>query len=179
EHLAADIVVSNVDPATTYGKFLGEHKRKRWTDRRIASADYSMSLFVWYFGTDRKYEEIDHHSILLGPRYKGLLTDIFRNKVITEDFSLYLHRPTRHDASLAPEGGDTFYALSPVPNLASGTDWQAFSEDYRQRVQRRLEETVLPGLSDHIVTSRILSPQDFQDRYGSYLGAAFAMEPKL
>ena len=138
-----------------------------------------MSLFVWYFGTDRKYEDIDHHSILLGPRYKGLLKDIFGQKRVTEDFSLYLHRPTAHDASLAPEGCDAFYALSPVPNLDSGTDWDTFSEEYRVRVLKRLEETVLPGLSDHIVTSHVLSPQDFQDRYGSYKGAAFAMEPKL
>lgn len=179
EKLAADIVVSNVDPATTYGKLMPGHKRKRWTDQKIARADYSMSLFVWYFGTNRKYEDIDHHSILLGPRYKGLLKDIFGRKRITKDFSLYLHRPTAHDASLAPEGCDTFYALSPVPNLDSQTDWEVFSEDYRTRVEKRLEETVMPGLSDHIVTSRILSPQDFQDRYGSYKGAAFAMEPKL
>lgn len=179
ERLGADIVVSNVDPATTYGKFLSSHKRKRWTDRKIASADYSMSLFVWYFGTDRKYEEVGHHSIVLGPRYKGLLDDIFSKKQVTEDFSLYLHRPTDHDDTLAPPGCDTFYALSPVPNLASGTDWDAFSEEYRLRVEKRLEETVLPGLSSHVVSSRVLSPQDFQDRYGSYRGAAFAMEPKL
>lgn len=179
ERLDADIVVSNVDPATTYGKFLAGKKRKRWTDRKIASVDYSMSLFVWYFGTDRKYEDLNHHSILLGPRYQGLLKDIFGHKRITKDFSLYLHRPTRHDPTLAPEGCDTFYALSPVPNLDSGTDWEAFSEDYRMRIEKRLEETVMPGLSKHIVTSRVLSPQDFQDRYGSYKGAAFAMEPKL
>ncbi|MEM1148233.1 MAG: phytoene desaturase [Pseudomonadota bacterium] len=179
EHIAADIVVSNVDPAWTYGEFLSDHKRKRWSDRKIRSVEYTMSLFVWYFGTDRKYEDVGHHSILLGPRYKGLLDDIFSHKRITKDFSLYLHRPTDHDASLAPEGCDTFYALSPVPNLASGTDWEAFGESYRQRVQKRLEETVLPGLSDHIVTSRILTPQDFLDRYSSYQGAAFAMEPTL
>lgn len=179
ERLRADIVVSNVDPATTYGKFLSGEKRKRWTDRKIASADYSMSLFVWYFGTDRKYEDLDHHSIILGPRYQGLLKDIFGRKRVTKDFSLYLHRPTRHDQSLAPDGCDTFYALSPVPNLDSGTDWGLFSEEYRLRILKRLEETVMPDLSKHIVTSHILSPQDFQDRYGSYKGAAFAMEPKL
>lgn len=179
ERLAADIVVSNVDPATTYGKFLGHQKRKRWTDRKIARADYSMSLFVWYFGTNRKYDDVHHHSILLGPRYEGLLKDIFERHHIAEDFSLYLHRPTRHDASLAPEGCDAFYVLSPVPNLDSGTDWEAFSEAYRLKIEKQLEETVLPDLSRHIVTSHLLSPQDFQDRYGSYKGAAFAMEPKL
>ncbi|MEO0465027.1 MAG: phytoene desaturase family protein [Pseudomonadota bacterium] len=179
ERLSADIVVSNVDPAWTYGKFLSGHKRKRWTDRKIASADYSMSLFVWYFGTDRTYDDVEHHSIVLGPRYKGLLTDIFSKKIVTDDFSMYLHRPTAHDKSLAPEGCDTFYVLSPVPNLDSGTDWDAFSEEYRLSVQKRLEETVLPDLSNHVVSSHVLTPQDFQDRYSSLKGAAFAMEPKL
>ena len=179
ERLMSDIVVSNVDPATTYGKFLAEKKRKRWTDSKIARADYSMSLFVWYFGTDRTYEDVHHHSILLGPRYKELLKDIFERNHLADDFSLYLHRPTRHDGSLAPEGCDTFYVLSPVPNLDSGTDWEAFSEAYRLKIMERLEETVLPELSKHVATSHVLSPQDFKDRYGSHKGAAFAMEPKL
>jgi phytoene desaturase len=175
----ADLVVSNVDPATTYGKFLGHRKRKRWTDRKIAAADYSMSLFVWYFGTDRTYEDIDHHSIVLGPRYKGLLEDIFDQHHVADDFSLYLHRPTAHDKTLAPEGCDTFYVLSPVPNLSSGTDWTTLAEPYRQRIQDRLEETMMPGLSGHIVSSHLLTPQDFLDRYGSFQGAAFGMQPKL
>jgi phytoene desaturase len=179
ETLAADLVVSNVDPATTYGKFLGKRKRKRWTDRKIAGADYSMSLFVWYFGTNRTYDDVGHHSIVLGPRYKGLLDDIFVRQKVADDFSLYLHRPTAHDNTLAPEGCDTFYVLSPVPNLASGTDWDSFAEPYRQEIQKRLEETVLPGLSDHIVSSHYLTPQDFLERYGSYQGAAFGMQPKL
>jgi phytoene desaturase len=179
ETLMADLVVSNVDPATTYGKFLGHRKRKRWTDRKIAAADYSMSLFVWYFGTDRTYEDIDHHSIVLGPRYKGLLEDIFDQHHVADDFSLYLHRPTAHDKTLAPEGCDTFYVLSPVPNLSSGTDWTTLAEPYRQRIQDRLEETMMPGLSGHIVSSHLLTPQDFLDRYGSFQGAAFGMQPKL
>jgi len=179
ERLDADLVVSNVDPAWTYSKLLGNRPAKRWTEKKIARSDFSMSLFVWYFGTNRKYEDIDHHSIVLGPRYKGLLDDIFTHKNMTEDFSLYLHRPTAHDPSLAPEGCDTFYVLSPVPNLASGDDWETLAPEYQKRIQARLEETLLPGFSEHIVTSHCLTPQDFQDRYSSHLGAAFAMEPKL
>lgn len=179
ERLSADLVVSNVDPAWTYSKLLGDRRRKRWTNRKISSADYSMSLFVWYFGTDKIYDDVDHHSIILGPRYKGLLDDIFNHKELTEDFSLYLHRPTAHDRTLAPDGCDTFYALSPVPNLASGADWDSFAEDYRKKVEKRLEETLLPGLSKHVISSHFITPQDFHDRYSSYFGAAFGMEPKL
>lgn len=179
EKLAADIVVSNADPAFTYGTLLAHHDRKRWSDRKLARAKYSMSLFVWYFGTSRKFEDVYHHTMVLGPRYKGLLSDIFKRHKLTDDFSLYLHRPTASDASLAPEGCDAFYVLAPVPHLDSGTDWRTHAETYRVAVQKRLEETLMPGLGQAIVTSHMLTPQDFQDRLMSYKGAAFAMEPNL
>ena len=179
ESVNADIVVSNADSAWTYRNLLPGIRRKRWTDRRIARARYSMSLFVWYFGTRRRYDDIAHHTILLGPRYRGLLEDIFERKVLADDFSLYLHRPTATDSSLAPAGCDAFYVLSPVPHLQSGTDWSAEAEPYRKRIEQALSSTILPELRDHIVTSRVLTPQDFQDRLSSYRGAAFGLEPVL
>ena len=138
-----------------------------------------MGLFVWYFGTNKRYDDVYHHTMVLGPRYKDLLDDIFKKKVLAKDCSLYLHRPTAADTSLAPEGCDTFYVLSPVPHLESGTDWSLEGERYRQLIQDRLEATVLPGLGDSIVSSHVLTPQDFQDRLCSHTGAAFALEPQL
>jgi phytoene desaturase len=179
ERIAADIVVSNADVGWTYTKLLSEHKRRRWTDRKLKRARYSMSLVVWYFGTSRRFEDVYQHTMVLGPRYEGLLRDIFKRKVLTPDFSLYLHRPTANDPSLAPPGCDAFYVLAPVPNLASGTDWSTEAEPYRQRIQQRLEETVMPGLGGCIVTSRLLTPQDFRDRLLSVNGAAFSLEPQL
>jgi phytoene desaturase len=175
----ADIVVSNADSAWTYRHLLPKSARSRWTDRRIERARYSMSLFVWYFGTRGKYPDVQHHTILLGPRYKQLLTDIFERKILADDFSLYLHRPTATDPSLAPEGCDAFYVLSPVPHLQSGTDWNVMAEKYRRAIARELGNTVLPGLEDQIVSSRMLTPQDFQDRLSSFRGAAFGLEPIL
>jgi phytoene desaturase len=179
EIVAADIVVSNADAAYTYAKLLPAAKRRRWTDRRLAGAKYSMSLFVWYFGTRRRYEDVQHHTIVLGPRYKDLLSEIFAARSLPGDMSLYLHRPTATDPSLAPEGCDAFYVLSPVPHLDAGVDWAAQAEPYRQAVERRLSETVLPGLAEEIVTSRVTTPQDFQDRYLSIKGAAFSLAPTL
>ncbi len=179
EEIPADIVVSNADPATTYGKMMPYRDRKRWTDGKLARQRYSMSLFVWYFGTRRRYEDVRHHTMVLGTRYKHLLKDIFAKKKLADDFSLYLHRPTASDPSMAPDGCDTFYVLSPVPHLDSGTDWEAFKETYRQAICKRLSETLLPGLEDEIVTSHIITPQYFQDSLKSYKGAAFGMEPVL
>lgn len=179
EAVPADIVVSNACSAWTYRNLLPSVRRRRWTDRRIERARYSMGLFVWYFGTRRRYPDVAHHTILLGPRYRELLADIFRRRVLAPDFSLYLHRPTATDPSLAPEGCDAFYVLSPVPHLGGGTDWAQAAEPYRRALARCLDETVLPGLEDNIVTSRVATPRDFQDRLLSFRGAAFGLEPVL
>jgi phytoene desaturase len=179
ETLAADIVVSNADVAWTYGQLLRDHPRRRWTDRRIERARYSMSLFVWYFGTKRRYDDVYHHTMVLGPRYRELLRDIFTRKRLAGDFSLYLHRPTATDPSLAPPGCDAFYVLAPVPHLGSGVDWTRQAEPYRKAIEQRLQDTMLPGLGEALVTSRVLTPQDFRDRLLSVNGAAFALEPQL
>ncbi len=179
ERLAADVVVSNADTMWTYRHLVEPQHRPHWTDRRIEGGRYSMGLFVWYFGTDKQYTEVPHHMMLLGPRYKGLLNDIFKRQVLADDFSLYLHRPTATDPSMAPEGCDTFYVLSPVPHLGSGTDWAAESERYRTAIAEALERTVLPGLRQHVVTSKVAHPQDFKDRLLAYKGAAFGLEPLL
>jgi phytoene desaturase len=179
EKISADIVVSNADVAWTYTKLLAKHPRRVWTDAKFARQKFSMSLFIWYFGTSRQFPDILHHTILLGPRYRGLLNDIFKDNRLADDFSLYLYRPTAHDPSLAPSGCDTFYVLSPVPHLDSGTDWAARAESYRAAIQQRLEETIMPGLGESIVTSRIMTPQDFHDRLKSVKGAAFSLQPEL
>ena len=120
-----------------------------------------------------------HHTILLGPRYKALLRDIFDRKILADDFSLYLHRPTATDPSLAPPGCDAFYVLSPVPHLGADIDWTQTAETYRAALAKALGETILPGLEDALATSLVMTPQDFQDRYASFQGAAFGLEPIL
>jgi phytoene desaturase len=179
ETIAADVVISNADVAWTYRNLLPQSARRTWTDKRLDKARYSMSLFVWYFGTRRTFNDVPHHTILLGPRYRELLADIFHRKHLADDFSLYLHRPTATDPSLAPEGCDAFYVLSPVPHLDSGTDWAREAEPYRARIARFLDETMLPGFEADIVTSRVMTPQDFKDRLCSWKGAAFSLEPTL
>ncbi len=177
--LYADKVISNADSAWTYKNLVDAKYRKHWTDKKIARGRYSMSLFVWYFGTDKRYEEVTHHTMLMGNRYESLLKDIFKKHHLPKDFSLYLHRPTATDPSMAPSGHDAFYVLSPVSHLDSGTNWPEQVESYRQSVQKMLEQTVLPNLGEHLTESFCTTPQDFQDRLLSYKGAAFGLEPLL
>ena len=179
ERLDADIVVSNGDTAWTYKNLVAPEHRRVWTDRKIKGGKYSMGLFVWYFGTSRRWDEVPHHMMVLGPRYQGLLHDIFKRQHLAEDFSLYLHRPSATDPGVAPDGCDTFYALSPVPHLDSGTDWASFAETYRERIAQALDDSVLPGLRQHIVTSHVRTPQTFHDKLWSFKGAGFGLEPLL
>ena len=177
--IPASSVVSNAETAFTYTRLLRNAPRKRWTDAKLKRARYSMSLFVWYFGTDRQYPDVRHHTIMMGPRYKALLHDIFERKHLAEDFSLYLHRPTASDPSLAPEGCESFYVLSPVPHQDSGIDWKKRGPAYRDAIAAHLDSTVLPGFRDHIVTEKIITPIDFENRLSSSKGAAFGLEPVL
>ncbi len=179
EIIKSDIVVSNACAARTYTHLIAGGAQKRWTKRKLARARHSMSLFVWYFGTDKKYETVPHHTILMGPRYRGLIDDIFEKKILAEDMSLYLHRPTASDVTLAPEGCDCFYVLSPVPNQDSGIDWKNMAEPYRQRIAKRLDETIMPGFEKHILTQRVMTPMNFEHDLLSYKGAAFGLEPVL
>jgi phytoene desaturase len=177
--LPASIVVSNGDAPFVYKHLLDASHRRKYTDERIARMRYSMGLVVAYFGTKRTYPELAHHTILLGPRYRELLDDIFDKKVLAPDFSLYLHAPTRTDPSLAPPGHENFYVLSPVPHLGSGTDWSAIQDEYREKLFAFLENTCIPGLRESLVTSRMITPQHFQDDLNSLYGAAFSIQPVL
>ncbi len=177
--IPANAVISNADVATTYLRLVPQEYRRRNSDARIKRLRYSMSLFVLYFGTNRTYDTIAHHEILMGPRYKELLEDIFTRKVLADDFSLYLHRPTATDPSLAPPGCDAWYVLSPVPHLESGTDWSVMAPVYKERILQYLEERYLPDLRSHIVTQHYIDPIHFETTLQSYLGSAFSVEPVL
>ncbi|HEV8365830.1 MAG TPA: phytoene desaturase family protein [Gemmatimonadaceae bacterium] len=179
ELLTADAVVSNADVATTYLRLLPRATLRRNAERLIERGRYSMSVFMLYFGTARRYDEMAQHEILMGPRYRGLLDDVFHGRRLADDFSLYLYRPTATDKSLAPDGCDSWYALSPVPNLAADIDWATEGPRYRDRIVQYLEARYMPNLSRHIVTERSIDPRYFRDSLGSHLGAAFSLTPSL
>ena len=181
--LRADVVVSNADPGQTYDRLLRNLPKKRWTAPKLKRARWSMGLFVWYFGTKGTrgmWKDVGHHTIAVGPRYRDHIKDIFIRGRLADDMSLYVHRPSVTDPSVAPEGGDTFYALSPVPHLGhGGVDWATEGEVYRQKMLAMLEERLLPGLSRHVTESLVFTPDTFRDRYLSPMGAGFSIEPRI
>ena len=177
--LPAEIVVSNADVGHTYGELLGHVRRRRWTDRRLARMHQSMSCFLLYLGVRRQYPELTHHTLILGPRYEGLVRDIFDRKILADDFSMYLHAPTRTDPSMAPPGCESLYVLVPVPNAASGIDWEREAEPMTRRVIERLEAWGLDGLEDAIEVKHVFTPDRFRSEYNATLGNAFGIEPRL
>ena len=174
------VVISNADVFHTYDRLLKGTAETEATRKRLARMRYSMSLFLIYFGTKKTYPELAHHNVIFGPRYRGLLDDIFSKGVVADDFSLYLHAPTRSDPSLAPPGCEAFYVLSPVPHLGKAPiDWSKKGPEYAQRIMNYLDERYIPGLKQNLVTQRIFTPDDFKSELNAYHGAAFSLEPVL
>lgn len=179
--IPAELVISNGDVAHTYLNLIPAQYRRVNTDSRLKSMKYSMSLVVIYFGTNRRYTEtkLKHHNIIFSERYKGLLKDIFGSNQLPDDFSLYLHMPTITDPSLAPDGHEAFYVLSPVPNLKADIDWKKQALPYRNAIMQFLEENYLPDLQKNIVVEHMIDPIHFRDDLNSYLGAGFSIQPTL
>ncbi|MFL2663239.1 MAG: phytoene desaturase family protein [Alphaproteobacteria bacterium] len=173
--LFGEKIILNCDPAYAYKHII--KKKKKWSDKKIDKLDFSMGLFVIYFGTKKKYNKIAHHTIWMGKRYEGLLKDIFNKKILADDFSLYLHRPTATDKSMAPKNCDSFYVLSPVPNLKSGIDWNVTGLNYRKKILKALEKTILPNLNKNLTVCFHMSPEDFKKDYHSLYGSGFSISP--
>lgn len=182
-HVHCPLIVSNADAGHTYNRLLRNHRKQRWTPKKLKNRRWSMGLYVWYFGTKgtaEKWTDIGHHTIAAGPRYNGLLKDIFIKGKLADDMSLYIHRPSLTDPTVAPKGDDTFYVLSPVPHLGwdDAVDWSVEEPIYREKVAAYLEK-LMPGFRDHIVTETVFTPETFRDRYLSPNGSGFSVEPRI
>ena len=178
--IEADLVVSNADVVHTYRDMLAKEPLAQKKAKHLAGMSQSMSLVVIYFGTKKRYPNLAHHNVIFGPRYQGLLKEIFNGPKLPEDFSLYLHAPTVSDPGLAPEGCEAFYVLSPVAHMGHlDLDWTVEGPKYADKILTYLEERYLPGLKENIVTQRLFTPIDFKTELNSHLGAAFSLEPVL
>ena len=178
EVISSDIVVCNGDAPFAYKHLIKPRHRRTWTDARIEKMKYSMGLFVLYFGTTRRYEDVKHHTILLGHRYRELLNEIFDTRILpTSDLSLYLHRPTATDPSMAPQGCDAWYVLAPVPNLQGEVDWKTMGQKYRDVVVDELQSRILPNLKDCITEEFYITPNHFAEQLNTLHGTGFSIQP--
>jgi len=181
ERHAADAVVSNGDVPWVYKNLLhAEHRGQRWSDRAIDRLRMSMSCYLLYVGVKRQYPQLKHHTLILSRRYRELVRDIFDRKILPEDFSLYLHVPTRTDPSMAPAGCESMYVLVPVPHLGENIDWKTTAGPFRDRILEFLEKDFgLEDLRQNIEVLEMFTPEDFQKHLNAHLGNAFSIEPRL
>ncbi|MBS9719089.1 phytoene desaturase [Tianweitania sp. BSSL-BM11] len=180
ETLPFDVVASNGDVVHTYSKLLSNHPRGQSQGKKLAAKRHSMSLFVIYFGLNKLHDQLAHHTVCFGPRYRPLINEIFKGPKLATDFSLYLHSPSITDPSLAPEGSGSYYVLAPVPHLGSADiDWTVEGPRYRDAILDYLEKHYMPGLRSQLVTVRHFTPFDFRDELNAHLGSAFSLEPIL
>lgn len=175
--IAIDAVVCNADPPKVYETFVNPQIQNNVFDLKQKRLKYSMGLFVYYFGTKKKYDNIEHHTIYLGKAHKELLDKIFNSKELDDDFSYYLHRPSATDPSMAPEGKDCFYVLVPVPNNQSKINWQAQGEHFKNKIIKKLEQTCMPELSQHVEAEIFVTPDYFEKELNTKYGSGFSIEP--
>ena len=177
----ADNVVANADVGHVYENMIDKRHQSFYQKTKMNLMKYGMSLFVIYFGTKKQYRDVGlkHHNIILGERYKHLLHDIFEEKHLSEDFSLYLHMPSLTDPSIAPDGCENFYVLSPVPHLGSGIDWTKKAKPYRDTIMQFLEDNYLPDLQENIIAEHYIDPLHFKHELNSRMGSAFSVQPVL
>ncbi|HQU74222.1 MAG TPA: phytoene desaturase family protein [Calditrichia bacterium] len=180
DFIPADLVVSNAHFTHTYKDLIDPNQRSRWTDKKVTQLKYGMSCFLMYMGVKKQYPQLLHHTLILSERYKGLVKDIFDNKILPEDFSMYLHVPTRTDAGMAPEGCESMYVLIPVPNLAADINWQEKKQAYADKILNFLEEDFgLQDLRQNLEVLELFTPEDFRDQRNNFLGTAWGVEPML
>lgn len=180
EEIKADIIVSNADISHTYKNLLGDKVKRKWNDSKLNSAKYSMGTFLLYLGVKKKYPKLKHHTLILSDRYKGLVKDIFDNKILPDDFSAYLHVPSRSDSSMAPEGGESIYVLVPCTNLDGNVDWDKEARPFANKLVNFLEADFgMIGLRENIVVEEFFTPKDFQQKRNSYKGTPWGLEPIL
>ncbi|MDC1497496.1 phytoene desaturase family protein [Pelagibacteraceae bacterium] len=180
DYIDVDNVICNADPPAVYEKLLDEKNNNsflfKWKKKRM---EYSMGLFVYYFGTKKIYDNVEHHTIKFGSKYKEHLDDIFDKKKLNNDISYYLHRPSATDKSMAPEGNDCFYVLVPVPNNQSGIDWSIEGDKMKKLIIDKMENDLMPNLRNNIVEDFYLTPDYFEKDLNTKFGSGFSIQPKF
>ena len=179
DKIETDNVICNADPPAVYSKLANTNSSNSIFNWKMKRMEYSMGLFVYYFGTKKVYDDVEHHTIKFGDKYKEHLDDIFNNKKLNDDISYYLHRPTATDKSMAPDNHDCFYVLVPVPNNQSGIDWSIEGDKMKNLVIKKMEESLLPNLSENIVEDFYLTPDYFEKELNTKYGSGFSIQPKF
>ena len=180
EIINCDYIICNSDPPNVYKNLIKTKKKYGFLfNQKIKRMNYSMGLFVYYFGSKKQFKDVAHHTICFGKFYKEHLTKIFDQKVLSNDISYYLHRPSATDPNMAPKNQDAFYVLVPVPNNLSGINWSVEGEKFKELILTKMDQTVLPGIKEHLTSDFYLTPDYFEKELSTLHGSGFSIQPKF
>jgi phytoene desaturase len=180
DNLYGNYVICNSDPPNVYKNLIKSKKKYGFLfNQKVKRMNYSMGLFVYYFGSKKKFKEVAHHTIYFGKSYEKHLSKIFDQKILSDDISYYLHRPTATDSSMAPKDQDAFYVLVPVPNNLSGINWSNEGDKFKELVLTKMDQTVLPGIKNSVVSDFYLTPDYFEKELSTLHGSGFSIQPKF
>ena len=175
-----DYVVCNSDPPNVYKNLIKSKNNYNFLfKQKMKRMDYSMGLFVYYFGSKKQYKDVAHHTIYFGKSYEKHLEKIFEKKILSDDISFYLHRPSATDPNMAPNGQDAFYVLVPVPNNLSNINWSNEGEKFKNLVLDKMDKSVLPGIKGNVVSDFYLTPDYFEKDLATLHGSGFSIQPKF
>ncbi len=179
EMIECDYIVCNSDPPNVYKNLIKSNNYNFFFKQKMKRMDYSMGLFVYYFGSKKQYKDVAHHTIFFGNTYEKHLEKIFEEKILSEDISYYLHRPSATDPNMAPDGQDAFYVLVPVPNNLSNIDWSNEGEKFKDLILDRMDKSVLPGIKKNVICDFYLTPDYFEKDLATLHGSGFSIQPKF
>ncbi|MBA1338938.1 MAG: phytoene desaturase [Pelagibacterales bacterium] len=180
EVINCDYIICNSDPPNVYKNLIKSKNNYNFLfKQKMKRMDYSMGLFVYYFGSKKKYDNVAHHTIYFGKSYEKHLDKIFEKKILSEDISYYLHRPSATDPNMAPDGQDAFYVLVPVPNNLSKINWDNEGVKFKDLVLDKMDESILPGIKENVVSDFYLTPDYFEKDLATLHGSGFSIQPKF
>ena len=175
-----DYIICNSDPPNVYKNLIkSENNYNFLFKQKMKRMDYSMGLFVYYFGSKKQYNNVAHHTIYFGESYEKHLDKIFEKKVLSEDISYYLHRPSATDPSMSPKNHDAFYVLVPVPNNLSNINWSEEGEKFKNLILNKMDKSLLPGIKENVVSDFYLTPDYFEKDLATLHGSGFSIQPKF
>lgn len=172
ETLTADVVVSNVDVATTYHQLLPPRALRR----QYTTYDPSCSGYILLFGVDKTHPQLAHHNVFFSTDYRAEFDAIFKHRILPLDPTVYVSITSKTDPDHAPMNHENWFVLVNAPPIHDKADWETWAPLYRQRIFDKLKHFGL-DITNHITVEHCLTPIDLASISGAWQGALYGPSP--
>ena len=171
--IEADAVLANADLPYVYQDLLPQDVQAE----RLSHKRFSCSVISFFWGVDKRYENLGAHTLFLSDDYRQNFESIIQDLDLPQNPCLYVHAPRRLDPSMAPAGEDTLIAIVPVGHLSENgdQDWGALRDRARQEVFRRLATQGITDLESHLKFEITYTPLSWRKRYNLMKGSTHGL----